>query len=85
MCHSFSSSLIANQNMASAKENAIAFHMSYECVSSPCSHAQKTKDPSKEQESASEEPTLQKAAARIWQCPQTKAILHLGYKNTHPN
>lgn len=35
-------------------------------------------------ESTSEEPMLQKEAARIWQCPQIKTILHLGYKNMHP-
>lgn len=43
------------------------------------------KGPPKRPESASEEPMLQKEAARIWQCPQIKAILHLGYKNMHPN
>lgn len=48
-CRSFSSSLIANQNVASNKENIITFHTSDKCVPAPCSHAQKTKDSPKKE------------------------------------
>lgn len=77
MCHSFSSSTIANRNVASAMEKSITFLVTINCSLLTCTEGNGLP---RRAESASEEPTLQKEQQGCGSAPGLKRFGTQGTK-----